>query len=173
MDGVSAPRIAPAARLRRETTSQRAYLPRIEQTIEDYRRLVACRDDAARRAALDARLADLRSALAGSPYYRRVFSAHGLASGELQHLSALSHFPILARATLACCWQEIPSLDGEDRESAGLVVVKSSGSTGAPVSVVRDRYECLHMWAVLRFFLEWLGIALPARPRVALLCSLP
>jgi phenylacetate-CoA ligase len=45
--------------------------------------------------------------------------------------------------------------------------------TGDPVTVVRDGYDMLHFWAVLRFFLRVAGVDLPPRPRVVLLCALP
>jgi len=55
----------------------------------------------------------------------------------------------------------------------GLVVVRSSGTTGDPVDVPKDDFDSLYMWAVLRYWTARLGITLPPRPRVVLLCSLP
>ena len=52
-------------------------------------------------------------------------------------------------------------------------MAKSSGTTGEPVRVVRGAYDNLHMWTVLRFWLDRLGLALPPRPRVVLLDALP
>src|SRR5690606_38077095 len=54
-----------------------------------------------------------------------------------------------------------------------LVRVTSSGSTGAPVDVYRDGLDQRYMWACVRFWLCWAGIALGPRPRAAMLCTLP
>ncbi len=61
----------------------------------------------------------------------------------------------------------------QDERHRELVVVQSSGTTGEPVKVVRDGYDCLHMWAALRFWLRRLRLELPERPRVVLFCALP
>lgn len=143
-------------RIRRRTAWERQHLPRAASNISELSRNWT-------RSELEARLPRPTS-----PYYREVFRAHGLAPGDLQTFDDLRHFPLLDRATFAARWSDLPTLDNDDN-----VVVLSSGSTGAPVRVVRDGYDSLYMWAVLGFFARRLGVELPRKPRVVLLDSLP
>lgn len=173
MAGVSqAVSIAPKARIRRDTGSQRRFLPRAR---EEAGALLACarasEDEAT--AALTARLPVLTGALLRSPYYRDVLRQAGLSPFDLQRLEDLDHFPMLDRETLGARWRDLPAIDLGAPEAEELVVVTSSGTTGEPVPIVRDRYDCLQMWTVLGFFVQRLGIALPPRPRVVLLDALP
>lgn len=164
--------LAPPARIRRLTGSQRAFLP-LSLARTDLLLRLARMEPAAARAAADGALEPLRSALARSPFWRERLRAAGLAPGDLRTLADLAHFPVLDRATLAERWADLPVLAPDDPASAEAVVVLSSGTTGDPVRVLRDRYDCLHMWAVLRFWLRALELELPPRPRIVLLCSLP
>ncbi|MCE9668806.1 coenzyme synthetase [Myxococcus stipitatus] len=162
--------MAPRANLRRDTSSQRPYVPWAEDIARGLSRLAALGSEDEARAELDSRLEWLRGALLQSPYYVRRLRDAGLHPGDLRSLRDLPHFPLLERATLAEHWEEVSALPSEQE---GCVVVRSSGSTGAPVKVVRDRRDCLHMWAVLRFWLARAAVALPHRPRVVLLDALP
>jgi phenylacetate-CoA ligase len=159
--------LAPPARIRRGTAWQRAYAARAARTIDDLRRFAALDPDHARRA-LDGRLGPLRAALLASPHWRRVLREAALAPSDLRTLDDLAAFPSLDRDTLRACWADLPG-----RIDADAVVVASSGTTGDPVPVIKDGWDTLHMWSVLRFFVAHLGIALPRRPRVVLLCALP
>ncbi|MCP3099102.1 coenzyme synthetase [Myxococcus sp. K15C18031901] len=163
-------RVAPRANIRRDTASQRPHVPWAESIAAGLSRLAAVPREDEARALLDARLEWLRGALLASPYYVRRLQQVGLHPGDLQSLQDLRHFPTLERTGLALHWGEVSALPSEDE---GCVVVRSSGSTGEPVRVVRDRRDCLHMWAVLRFWLERAEVALPPRPRVVLLDALP
>ena len=124
-------------------------------------------------AALGQWLAPLRGSLLRSGYYANCLQQAGLAVGDLAEVADLRHFPKLDRATLHRQWDVIPSFDPAGPEVRDMVVIKSSGTTGDPVRVVRDRYDCLHMWAVLRFWAQHLAIDIARRSTVALLCSLP
>jgi phenylacetate-CoA ligase len=95
----------------------------------------------------------------------------GLSPHDLRTLDDLRHFPILDRESLGSAFDEIPALPPGD--VSRLFVDRSSGSTGRPIAVLKEDYDSVHMWAVLRFWLRRLGQRLPARPRVALLCTLP
>ena len=163
-------RVAPRANIRRDTSTQRPHIPWAESISSDLHRFAAERDEDAARAALEERLGVLRAALHGSPYHAQALREAGFHPGDLQTLEDLRHFPYLDREVLAARWDAVPTpmADADD-----CVVVKSSGSTGAPVNVVRDRRDCLHMWAVLRFLVARAGAALPPRPRVVLLDALP
>ncbi len=119
------------------------------------------------------RLAKLRERLWESPYYTEALKRAGLSPDELRSLEDLRHFPTLDRATLGARWSELPSLNVSRSPDAEMVVVISSGSTARAVPVMRSGYDTLHMWAVLRFWIERLHLKLPERPRVVLLCALP
>ncbi|NMO16093.1 coenzyme synthetase [Pyxidicoccus fallax] len=162
--------VAPRAHIRRDTSTQRPHIPWAESIAQGLAHLAALADEAEARARLDARLVALRGALLASPYHLRQLQEAGLHPGDLQRLEDLGHFPLLDRSTLARHWDAVPTLPAESDEC---VVVKSSGSTGDPVRVVRDRRDCLHMWAVLRFLVSRAGAVLPPRPRVVLLDALP
>ncbi|MFP2903610.1 hypothetical protein ACLESD_00755 [Pyxidicoccus sp. 3LFB2] len=153
-----------------DTATQRPHIPWADGIADGLARLASLADEAGARAALEARLEGLRGALLASPYYVRRLQEAGLHPGDLQRLEDLGHFPTLERTTLARHWDAVPTLPAESDEC---VVVKSSGSTGDPVRVVRDRRDCLHMWAVLRFLVARTGAVLPPRPRVVLLDALP
>jgi phenylacetate-CoA ligase len=169
LSGAAALLPAPPARLRRDTQTQRRFLPCVRRTVNDLLRGADPRE--ADRPWLEGRLPLLTRRLAASPYYRETLGALGLSPRDLRALDALPHFPSLDRSTLASRWQDIVAPEPE--EEADLVVVRSSGTTGDPVPVPRDRYDCLHMWAVLRHWLRSLEIRLPRRPHVVLLDALP
>ncbi|WP_426756399.1 phenylacetate--CoA ligase family protein [Myxococcus sp. Y35] len=163
-------RVAPRANIRRDTSTQRPYIPWAESIAEGLARFASLPDEDAARAALDDRLSFLRAALRDSPYYAATLREAGFHPGDLQTLEDLGHFPFLDRETLAAHWADVPT---PMSDADACVVVKSSGSTGAPVNVVRDRQDCLHMWAVLRFLVARAGAVLPPHPRVVLLDALP
>ena len=165
--------LAPPARLRQDTGAQRAYLPRLRQSVSDLRAFARIDDEGAARRALEVRLEPLRSALFGSPWFAERLRGAGLSPRDLGTLQDLPHFPALERAQLAEAWHTLPALDLDSAETESVVAVLSSGSTGEPARVLKDRYDCLHMWAVLRFWAGWLKAEVPPRPRVVLLCALP
>ena len=108
--------------------------------------------------------------LGESPFWLETLRQAGIGRGDLRELGDLKHLPTLDRPTLSARWADLAVVDPA---STDLTVVLSSGSTGQPVRVVRDGYDNVHMWAVLRFWLERLKVKLPAHPRVVLLDSLP
>jgi phenylacetate-CoA ligase len=128
-------------------------------------------DEPAGRDALGSRLASLRRALWRSPFYQESLRQHGLSPDDLRSLDDLRHFPRLDRGTLGRAFDSLPAFP--PGEAGRLFVERTSGSTGRPIAVLKEDYDSVHMWAVLRFWLRWLGLRLPARPRVALLCTLP
>ncbi|WP_338871991.1 AMP-binding protein [Myxococcus stipitatus] len=163
-------RVAPRANIRRDTDTQRRHIPWAESIAHALAHFTSLKDEVQARAELESQLGPLRVALLASPYYTQRLREAGLHPGDLRTLEDLRHFPALERSVLARHWDQVPTpLSPEDEG----VVVRSSGSTGEPVKVVRDRLDCLHMWAVLRFWLERAGASLPPRPRVVLLDALP
>lgn len=158
-----------AVGIRRDRRWERTHRPALDAAVADLQAFAAL-DAGTARVALGTRLAALRLGLWGSPYHREALAARGLSPSDLQDLDDLPAFPTLDRATLAARWRDVPAVRPDD----DLVVARSSGSTGAPVTFVRRAGESLHMWATIRFFVERLGVApLPPRPRVVLLCALP
>jgi phenylacetate-CoA ligase len=162
--------VAPRARIRRDTSSQRPHIPWAESIAQGLAQLARLEDEAQARRNLEERLEWLRGALSQSPFYARRLREAGMHPGDLGSLEDLRYLPTLERSELARHWDAVPMLPPEHAEC---VVVKSSGTTGDPVNVVRDRRDCLHMWAVLRFLTERAGAVLPPRPRVVLLDALP
>jgi phenylacetate-CoA ligase len=122
---------------------------------------------------IEERLAALRSALVESPYYAETLRAAGLSPHDLRSPDDLPHFPLLDRATLKSRASDLPAFHPDGPEAAEASLIQTSGSTGEPIAVLKDGYDQLHMWAVLRFWMGWLCIELPPRPRVLLACSLP
>lgn len=162
--------VAPKARIRRDTSSQRPHIPWAESIARDLARFARLQDEAQAREELEARLEAFRESLLNSPFLAHRLHEAGMHPGDLRSLEELRHLPQLSRSVLAQSWDSVPTLPPQEAEC---VVVKSSGTTGEPVNVVRDRRDCLHMWAVLRFFAERAGVVLPPRPRVVLLDALP
>lgn len=166
-------RTAPPPHIERITTPQERYLGRVQDTVSAL--LAACRDSRGATTArlLEARWSDLRHRLSRSPYYREVLAAHGLAPRDLLSASDLAFFPTLDRATLQQRWADVPIVDPDDPETLRLVRVTSSGSTGMPVTIFKDGFDAVYMWAALQFWCAWYQVALPNRPRAVMLCSLP
>jgi phenylacetate-CoA ligase len=164
--------LVPSLRIQRHTAPQRRHLRRALEAAEELAAHARSADQAWLGASLDRRLRGLAASLSRSPYYLDAFRRSGLSPRDLRAVGDLAQFPTLDRPTLQSRWAELPAFDPEAVEARELVTVASSGSTGDPVTVVKDGYDCLHMWAVLRFWTAWAGVRLPARPRVALLCSL-
>ena len=149
--------VAEPARIHRDYEAQRRHLPRIESSARALALAAASEPDALRL--VDERLAGLRSALWGSPFYTEVLREAGLHPSDLGGVRDLRWFPMVDRAALGARWQDLPSVDLGAPDARELVAVRSSGSTGEPITVVKDGYDCVHMWAVLRFWAERLGIA--------------
>lgn len=174
-DASGAPDVAPPVVIQRRTASQRALLPRVEETVRDLL-LAAESGEDGRRALLEARLGPLREALFLSPFWREKLLSAGLSPRDLRSLDDLRHFPFLTREELAAAGDDVLALaegDEERPEARGLVRVVSSGTTGAPLGTWRDGFEAVKKVAALRFWLARLGVTLPPRPRSVLLCTLP
>ncbi len=165
--------LAPPLRIRRRNAWQRRYADRADAAVVDLLRFATLASAGDARSALAARLPALRAALLRSPYYCEALQRQGLSPRDLLTLDELRHFPLLDRETLAVRSVDLPALELGSPEAEEAVFVQSSGSTGDPLSILRDPYDCLHMWSVLRFLCVFLGVPLPERPRVVLLCSLP
>jgi phenylacetate-CoA ligase len=159
--------------IRRDTDSQRPLIPRLERTARDLLRFAQLPDHRHQQAEMDHRLGPLRTGLRHSPYWRERFLESGLSPRDLKSLADLHCFPALDRTTCAARWADLPAMEATEQATRDFVVVASSGSTGEPVRIVKDRFDQLHMWATLRFWVAWTGVTLPRRPRVALLCGLP
>lgn len=129
------------------------------------------RDDL--KAGVDDHLAMLIGRLFESPYYRRVLRRRGLSPTDLVSVDDLAEFPLLDRETLGASWREVPVVDEELPAYRDATLVRSSGSTGAPIEVVRDGYDLVHMWTMVRYWAAVADVRLPDCPVVVLLCDLP
>ncbi len=168
----SALSLAPAVRIQRHTGGQRRHRPRAARALRSLAAFTGLASEHETRHLLARRLRWLRAALPRSPYYLQRLREAALAPSDLATLDDLAHFPTLDRETLRARGRDLPAFDPDGRVAREIVAVQSSGSTGQPVTILKDGYDCLHMWAVLRFWAGRFGVALPSRPRVALLCSL-
>lgn len=159
---------APPALLRTDWAAQNAYRQPARSWIDTLQR--GCfGDERERDALLAAGLAQLRERLWASAYYRDVLPGAGLTPRDLS-LDALGHFPVLERERLAQRSLQLAC----PGDPAGEFWIRSSGSTGQPVEVMRNDWECLEMWPVLSFLARDIGrVTLAAKPRVTLLCTLP
>jgi len=161
----------PGPEIRRSVRGHERHLPRLRVAALDLARFARMRGGREQTTALETRIAALRGSLWRSPHYLAVLRRLGLSPADLRTLDDLRHFPRLDRETLRDAFAEIPALPAGP--AGRLLVERSSGSTGQPVGVLKEDYDTVHMWAVLRFWMRWLRLSLPARPRVALVCTLP
>lgn len=166
------PVLAPRPHIIRNTSGQMAFLPELLGLSSD---LVSHADLS--RQEQDSRITErfsaLNRALLGAPYYLELLGRRGFGPGDLEKPPDLSHFPRLPREVLLEDSFRLVRQDAGLIEREGLVAVRSSGSSGQPVTVYKSRLDCLVMWGVLRFWLTRQGIVLPPRPRSVLLCTLP
>jgi phenylacetate-CoA ligase len=165
------PDFDPGPEVRRGVRGHACHLPRLRAAARDLARFTNL-DEPASRKALDARLALLRRALWRSPFCAARLRERGLSPEDLRSLDALRHFPVLEREALGRSFFEMPALP-RACERRRLFADRSSGSTGQPIAVIKEGYDAVHMWAVVRFWLRRLGLRVPRQPRVALLCTLP
>lgn len=161
----------PGPEIRRSVRGQEHHRARLRETTRALDRFAGL-DESARARALEARLATLRAALWRSPFYCTVLRECGFSPADLRRIEDLRHFPLLDRDGLRAGFTTLPALPARGPVSR-LFVERSSGSTGQPVTVLKEDYDSVHMWAVLRFWTSRLGLRLPARPKIALLCTLP
>lgn len=105
----------------------------------------------------------LRSAILRAPAVAAAVRAAGLAPADLD---ALAEFPTIDRDAWRRDWHGLAAWDAA--WAATWDVARSSGSTGDPVSVVRDARDRGRMWDVLR------DLRIPLEDSVtALWCALP
>jgi len=160
----------PGPEIRRSVRGHARHRPRLVAAARDLTRFAVLAGDDRRRA-LEARLDALRHSLWRSPFHRARLRGLGLSPNDLQHLDDLRQFPSLDRETLARAFDEIAALRASPAHGR-LFVERSSGSSGRPIAVLKEDYDSVHMWALVRFWLRRFGRRLPARPRVVLLCTL-
>jgi phenylacetate-CoA ligase len=168
--------LGPGADFRHDYEYLAGYQQRSDRALDrllKFRRRFAEGSEQAIKQGVDAHLEPLRTRLIESPYYRRVLRQRGLSPRDLRSVDDLTAFPTLDRSTLGANWREIPVVDEDARSYRDAALVRSSGSTGAPIQVVRDGYDLVHMWTMLRFWSAVADAALPQSPIVVLLCDLP
>jgi phenylacetate-CoA ligase len=111
----------------------------------------------------------LRARLLRAPAWRARLREAGLSPKDLGSLADLDAFPTTDRDQYARDWQGLCDLDGDPE----LHVATSSGTTGQALLALRSGFDGVYMWAVLRHWIETLGVGLPSRPKLVLLCALP
>lgn len=169
MSALLAPGYDVEAAIRRTLGAQRRQLARLRAATRDLRRF-SRREGARLEAALRPRVVGFASRLLGAPYYVERLRAEGLSPRDLQGPGDLEAFPILDREALRTRQGLMAWLEPR---SGPLLLDRSSGSSGRPIRVLKDAYDTVHPWAVLRFWMRQLAVCAPRRARVALLCALP
>ncbi|MCC6877097.1 MAG: coenzyme synthetase [Sandaracinaceae bacterium] len=158
--------LAPAARMRRRTDADRAHAPAIEAAIERWERHAG-----GERGGAAAWWEEIGKAILLSPFWIERLREHGISPRAIRSEADLRVLPVLTRAEVAAQSARMVAVDPAG--APGLVIVESSGATGAPVKVVRGDLECLLMWGCARFWAARHGVALSDRARAVLLCTLP
>jgi phenylacetate-CoA ligase len=93
-----------------------------------------------------ARLHRLVQAAAQAPYYRAMFAAAGVTSGDLDSDEALSRLPVLEKVTVQQRGSELLTR----MPSSSTVTIATSGSTGQPLRIFRsveDQAQVSAVWA--------------------------
>lgn len=158
--------LAAPANIRRNTTPDRQFEVRVISDLRELTRGFRGQEVELELALLRARLLEA----AGSPYYRELLSVHGFGVRDFESFDDLKQFPITDRSMLGDVMAQMPA---RFSPADDFVAVKSSGTTGKPVRVLRDRYETLYMWTVLRFFCGLVKAQPPRWARTVLLDTLP
>ncbi|RYZ65996.1 MAG: hypothetical protein EOP05_19795, partial [Proteobacteria bacterium] len=114
-------------------------------------------------------LMNLRLQLADSNYY----SSYEVPKSSAGVAAVLSALPILTRDKLKVFWRDLCSSQALKRAAGKFIKVTSSGTTGEPVTVIKDDYDCVHMWTVLKYWFEVAGLERPHSTRCLLLDGLP
>lgn len=169
MNPLLAPPYDVEAEIRRTLPGQRRHLARLQASTRDLRRFARL-EGVRLQTDLAPRLASFAVGLLGSPHYVVRLRAEGLSPRDLRTPADLAAFPLLGREVLRERQDLLASFGGS---RGGLFFDRSTGSTGLPIRVLKDGYDSVHPWAVLRFWMEQLGVRAPRRPRVALVCALP
>ena len=87
------------------------------------------------------------------PYYRSTFQARGFDPSRLRDASELAALPVLRKADVVRCYDELTS-----RGHFGLKVRgRTSGTTGASLPLCQDLDAVTHEHAFIRRQLEWAG----------------
>lgn len=168
--------LGPGADFRHDYDYLAGYRPRSERALErllEFRRRSDQRSRSELKRAVDEHLGPLRSRLYESPYYREVLREAGLSPDDLRSVDDLSAFPTLDRYALGRRLEEVAVVDPESRAWRDAGIYETSGSTGDPIDVLRDGYDLLHMWTMVRYWARRMKVELPSQPVVVLLCALP
>jgi phenylacetate-CoA ligase len=159
--------------IRRTLPGQRRHLPRLSAAARDLARF-GRKEEAVLRTALRPRFAALGAQLLASPYYAEFLRARFLSPRDLAGPDDLPDFPLLDRETLRDEQERLASLPARGNGlGADLMLDRTTGSTGRPLRVLKNGYDTVHPWAVLRHLQRVAGARVPRRARVALLCGLP
>jgi len=164
------PAIAPHARIRHDYDVQRRHLPRVLHTAAELGRHSRFSGEEQASAELTPQLLSFWRSLWNTTYYRDTLGKSGFGLSDVQSLSDMANLPMLERSALRERWRDFLPLDTSSSE---LCAVRSSGSTGEPLMALKDGFDQVHMWGVLRFWMAHLSTELPAQPRVCLLDALP
>lgn len=119
-----------------------------------FRQIEALTADEVVRIQRDRSIRQARFAYRSSPFYRDLYSSHGVTEQDLLDPDAFSALPVVTKADLRAGFGRVTSSEAGPRNSA---VSVTGGSTGEPLRVLRDlRFPARALeWRLLR----WWGVA--------------
>jgi phenylacetate-CoA ligase len=109
----------------------------------------------------------VRHAASRVPFYRDLYAAHGIAAGSFRGLPDLSALPIVDKRLMRAAGAAIQSLDAP----AGLVRIRTSGSTGEPFEFYIDRDH--DQWRKAQYLRPYLSSGRRLRDKVLRLTAFP
>lgn len=89
------------------------------------------------------------------PYYQRIMKEKGVHPDDIQSFKDFSKFPILTKEDIKANWQHLMNHNIKNRTS----LRQTSGSTGIPLRIIKDRQTTAFMDAAMYRSYSWYGIS--------------
>ncbi len=91
---------------------------------------------------------------ANVPFYRRYFKSEKLLPSDFKSLSDIKKLPVLTREDVKKHNEELRSYDIKGK---GVISAQTGGTTGQPLSFIRDKETRSWAWGAMYRFFEWTG----------------
>jgi phenylacetate-CoA ligase len=101
----------------------------------------------------------LSSAFLHVPYYQRIMKERGIHPDGIQSFEDFSQFPVLTKENIKANWRYLMNGNAKLRTS----LRQTSGSTGVPLRIIKDRQTTAFMDAAMYRSYSWYGISPGAR----------
>lgn len=123
------------------------------RTLEGFLRADALGPEALTRLSVQRAANQARFAFAHSPFYRELYSSHGITAADLADEGSFPHLPLVDKAHLRDNFKAIVTSQATPANSS---VSKTGGSTGLPLHILRDHrfparaleWRLFHWWGV-------------------------